>query len=195
MVYQTNGSICVLNGPSPASFAYFRSFQTQILQKKCRLQLDLNFYRRNRRGAYWPLDRHRGPSGRSCLSRNRGFRIEIFYYLTSTIYHFYTFYKWAIPGLSFVFLSFQAIITIFPTNTCEKMSIEYPALGLNPQPFEHEFPPITTRPGLFFYFTYRATSLFRVGKVWNRLRQATASKTFAHLSLSARVESPNDESQ
>ena len=99
------------------------------------------------------------------------------------------------PASVSFFLSFQAIITIFPTNTCEKMYIEYPALGLNPQPFEHEFPPITTRPGLFFYFTYRATSLFRVGKVWNRLRQATASKTFAHLSLSARVESPNDESQ
>ena len=135
MVYQTNGSICVLNGPSPASFAYFRSFQTQILQKKCRLQLDLNFYRRNRRGAYWPLDRHRGPSGRSCLSRNRGFRIEIFYYLTSTIYHFYTFYKWAIPGLSFVFFVFSSNYYNFSNKYMWKNVHRVSSSGIEPTTF------------------------------------------------------------
>ena len=61
------------------------------------------------------------------------------------------FFKWANPGLFFVyFLSFQTNNTIFTTNQCEKMSspssIRY--RDSNPQPLEHEFPPITTRPGL-----------------------------------------------
>ena len=40
------------------------------------------------------------------------------------------FKKWANPGLFFVyFRSFQINNTIFTTNQCEKMSIQYPALG------------------------------------------------------------------
>ena len=41
---------------------YFRSFQTNILQKNYRLQLDSNSDRRSRRRARWPLGHHHGPS-------------------------------------------------------------------------------------------------------------------------------------
>ena len=48
-----------------------------------------------------------------------------------------------------LFSSFQTNITIFTTNICEKMS--WPSSirhwDSNPRPSEHEFPPITTRPG------------------------------------------------
>ena len=42
-------------------FAYFRSFQTQMFHKNCRLQRDLNSERRSRRRARWLLDHH-GPT-------------------------------------------------------------------------------------------------------------------------------------
>ena len=58
------------NGPTPASFVYFCSFQTQILQKNCRLQQDPNPDRRIRRHERWPLDHHRGPQFTS-LPRHR----------------------------------------------------------------------------------------------------------------------------
>ena len=48
------------------------------------------------------------------------------------IAHFmkYVFFKWAIPGLFFVyFCYFQINITIFTTNICEKMSIQYTQVG------------------------------------------------------------------
>ena len=51
------------------------------------------------------------------------------------------------PGL-FLYLSFQTNITIFTTKICEKMSIQYIALGFEPQPSEYESPTINTRPGL-----------------------------------------------
>ena len=48
-----------------------------------------------------------------------------------------------------LFSSFQAIITIFTANICEKMSIQYTwCWDSNPQPSGHESPPFTTRPGL-----------------------------------------------
>ena len=57
--------------------------------------------------------------------------------------------KWANPGLFFVyFRSFQTNNTIFTTNQCEKISIQYTVPGLNPQPLIHESSSITTRPGL-----------------------------------------------
>ena len=37
--------------------------------------------------------------------------------------------KWAILGLFYVFSSSQTIISILTTNKCEKMSIQYMALG------------------------------------------------------------------
>ena len=40
------------------------------------------------------------------------------------------------------------IITIFPTNICEKCPSCRRYQDLNPRPSEHESPPITTRPGL-----------------------------------------------
>ena len=55
------------------------------------------------------------------------------------------FFKWASPGLFFVyFRSFQSNNTIFTTNICEKMSIQYMVLGFEPTTFIHESPPITT---------------------------------------------------
>ena len=42
-------------------FVYFRSFQTQILQKNCRLQRDSNSDCRSRTQARWPLEDHHGP--------------------------------------------------------------------------------------------------------------------------------------
>ena len=47
-----------------------------------------------------------------------------------------TFFKWASPGLFFVyFRSFQTNFTIFTTNTCEKMSIQYMMPGFKPTNF------------------------------------------------------------
>ena len=44
--------------------------------------------------------------------------------------------KWANPSLFFVyFRSFQTSITIFTTNICEKMSIQYMVLGFEPTTF------------------------------------------------------------
>ena len=59
--------------------------------------------------------------------------------------------KGAILGLFFrLFSSFQKDITILTTNICEIIlcpsSIQ--RWDSNPQPLEHECPPITTRPGL-----------------------------------------------
>ena len=47
-------------GPPRPLFVYFRSFQTQIVQKNYRLQRDSNSDRRSRRRARWPLDHHHG---------------------------------------------------------------------------------------------------------------------------------------
>ena len=43
--------------------------------------------------------------------------------------------------------SFQASITIFTTNKCEKYPFSIRCRDLHPPPSEHESPPITTRPG------------------------------------------------
>ena len=60
--------------------------------------------------------------------------------------------KWANTGLFFVyFRSFQTYNTIFTTKQYEKMSKGQSSIwrrDWNPQPFEHESSPITTRPGL-----------------------------------------------
>ena len=46
------------------------------------------------------------------------------------------FFKWANHGLFFVyFRSFQTNNTIFTTNICEKMSIQYPVPGIEPTTF------------------------------------------------------------
>ena len=48
-----------------------------------------------------------------------------------------------------LFSSFQTnIIAIFTTNKCEKFPSSKQCWDSNPQPLEHESPPITTRPGL-----------------------------------------------
>ena len=52
----------ILLGLGMVLLAYFRSFQTIILQQKnCRLQQYSNSDFRNRRRASWPLDHHHGP--------------------------------------------------------------------------------------------------------------------------------------
>ena len=72
----------------------------------------------------------------------------------------------ALPLSSFVvslFLSLDGLfskkITIFTTNQCEKLPSSIRCWYSNPQPSERESPPITTRPGLPFYF-YFSLSLF-----------------------------------
>ena len=58
------------------------------------------------------------------------------------------FFKWANLGLFFIyFLSFQTNNTIFTTNQCETMSIQYMALGFEPRA-SWTWVVITTRPGL-----------------------------------------------
>ena len=47
-----------------------------------------------------------------------------------------------------LFSSFQTNITIFTSYICEKCPSSIQCLDSNPQPSEHESPPITTRPGL-----------------------------------------------
>ena len=50
-----SGAEPVFKWPSLASFCLFRSFQTQILQKNCRRQRDLNSDRWSRKHPRWPL--------------------------------------------------------------------------------------------------------------------------------------------
>ena len=52
------------------------------------------------------------------------------------------------PATFSFFRSFQTNNTIFTTNQCEKCPFSMRRHDLNPQPFEHESSPITTRPGL-----------------------------------------------
>ena len=65
-------------------------------------------------------------------------------------YSFHSYQKWANPGLfCHLVLSFQKHITNFTANRYVKKcpsSIWYRDSNL--QPLEHEYPPITTRPGL-----------------------------------------------
>ena len=51
------------------------------------------------------------------------------------------------PLFSFI-LSFQTNITIFTANKCEKSLSSIWHWDSNPQPLEHESPPLTTRPEL-----------------------------------------------
>ena len=52
--------------------------------------------------------------------------------------------KWAIP----YFRSFQTNVTIFTPNICEKCPPNVWCWDLNPQPSEHESPPVNSRTGL-----------------------------------------------
>ena len=59
------------------------------------------------------------------------------------------FFKWASPGLFYVyFRSFQTNIAIFTTNICEKCPSSIRCRDSSPQPLEHGSLPITIRPGL-----------------------------------------------
>ena len=60
-----------------------------------------------------------------------------------------SFFKWANPGLFFVyFRSFQTNITILHQIYVKKCPSSIRCQDLNPRPFERESLPITTRPGL-----------------------------------------------
>ena len=54
--------------------------------------------------------------------------------------------KWVIPGL-FLFIFVFSNTLQFTINKCEKYPFSIQCWGLNPQPSDHESPPITTRPG------------------------------------------------
>ena len=60
------------------------------------------------------------------------------------------FFKWAKPGLLFVYFRyFQTnIFKIFTTNKCEKCPSSIGCRDLNSQPSDYKSPPLTTRPGL-----------------------------------------------
>ena len=59
------------------------------------------------------------------------------------------FFKWANPGLFFIyFWSFQVNNNILTTNKCEISPSSIQRWNSNPRPFKHELSPITTRPGL-----------------------------------------------
>ena len=59
------------------------------------------------------------------------------------------FFKWAKPGLFFIyFWSFQANYTNFTTIDVKKCHDHIRCRDLNPQPLKNESSPITTRPGL-----------------------------------------------
>ena len=58
------------------------------------------------------------------------------------------FFNGPFPASFRLFSSFQTNITIFTTNEFEKCPSSIQRWDSNPQPLEHESPPITTRLGL-----------------------------------------------
>ena len=59
-----------------------------------------------------------------------------------------------------LFSSSETNITIFTTNICEKCPSSVLCWDLNPQPSDHESPPVTTRPGLPSTTTNFHTQIF-----------------------------------
>ena len=56
--------------------------------------------------------------------------------------------EWAIPGLFLLYFRlFHTKINTPTTNTCEKCPTSIRCWDSKPNPCEHEWPPITTRPG------------------------------------------------
>ena len=95
-------------------------------------------------------------------------------------------------SFSFIFRFFQTINTILTTNQCEKMAC--PSIiwrwDLNPRPLEHEFSPITTRPGLppatgKFYFTINCIGKTKIKK--KDAGNGPIKKTSRRLVLSSRT--------
>ena len=56
--------------------------------------------------------------------------------------------------------SFQTSNTYFTTNQCEKCPSSIRCRDSNPQPFEHESSPITTRPGHVMFLLHNFLILF-----------------------------------
>ena len=50
--------------------------------------------------------------------------------------HWRPFFKWANPGLFFTYFRLFKHITIFTTNKCEKMSVQYTVPGFEVMTFE-----------------------------------------------------------
>ena len=67
------------------------------------------------------------------------------------------------PNLFHLFLVFSKKHYNFTTKQCEKSPSSNRCWDLNPQPSEHESPPITTRPGLLPW----TKSLFNILKISN----------------------------
>ena len=75
--------------------------------------------------------------------------IETVYYPLS-LFFFYQryFFKWAIPGLFFIyFCLFKQTLQFLQQIYVEKCYV-HPVYGAGIRTYEHESPPITTRPGL-----------------------------------------------
>ena len=73
-------------------------------------------------------------------------------------------FKWATPGLFFVYFQFfQLNITIFTTNPCEQCPYSIWHRDLNSQPSDYQPPPLTTRPGLLPNFTFVSFSFHTFG--------------------------------
>ena len=87
-------------------------------------------------------------SSRTPILRRKFFTMQSYdcIILINFIIKVYFFKNGTIPTFFHLFLSFQTNIKIFTTNICEKMSIQYMALGFELKPSERESPPITTRP-------------------------------------------------
>ena len=62
--------------------------------------------------------------------------------------------------------SFQTNNTIFTSNQCEKMPIQYPVLGFESTISLHKSSSITIRPGLLYYYSCSDLAKFRnFGKI------------------------------
>ena len=136
------------NGSNPASFVYFRSFQTnntipttnQCEKMSCPSSVHL-----------WDLN----PRPSECVSPPIATRLglppHIIYWEWSNQVFDQSFFKkigQPRPLLSFTLGLQTNVITILTTNTSKKYPSSIQCLDSNPQPLEHESPPITSRPEL-----------------------------------------------
>ena len=99
------------------------------------------------------------------MQRNATIRVRIL--MNSTVFK----NNWpTLASFIIYFWSFQTnIITNFTTNWCEKNSIQYMVPGLEPMTSWHDYPPITTRPGLpqfLFGKIFKKRNIRKRGRGW-----------------------------
>ena len=84
-----------------------------------------------------------------CLIPSRCIPFSIDFIVFLSLSHYMSVFKWANPGLFFVyFQSFQTNKQFLQKINVKNCPSSIRHLDSNPQPFEHEMSPITTRPGL-----------------------------------------------